>query len=511
MIIDNFGTNETPEYSQDKKNSTGSNINPEQRKSGEHIADKYGIPIEDLEFDRSVIVLDHQSVISALLNEIKQVDFREIAQLEEGGALNKKHYLIISIEEILKIAKANKWALCMNDGFIYVYNGAFWKQLSKEEVQNLLGKGAELLGVDAYDARLYSFRTELMKQFLSTAYLPKPIKSDQKVNINLLNGTFVISENSQYLKSFDRSDFLKYQLPFKYETQAEADIFQAYLDRVLPENDLQNILAEYIASVFVPNKILKLEKTMVLVGSGANGKSVMFEVVNALLGPDNVSNYSLQSLTNESGYQRAKLSDKILNYASEISPNMDSTIFKQLVSGEPVEARLPYKDPFVLTDYAKFIFNCNTLPKDVEQNEAFYRRFIILDFKVTIPEEERDPELAKKIITTELAGVFNWVLEGLYRLLKNKNFTYSDHIDRSVKDYKKQSDSVHLFLEDDEYIIDLNSSINVKNLYGNYKQYAHDYGYRSCSLKSFTDRLRNLNIQVFRKSDGNHASLKRKK
>ena len=506
---------EMPDDWQDESNkdNEGINNNPENQKQNkdESFAEKYDIPMDDLNFDINEEILDHKSVISALLNEIKPADFRALAELDEGGALNKKHYLIISIEEILKIAKENKWSLCMNDGFIYVYNGAFWKQLSKEEIQNLLGKGAELLGVDPYDARLYSFRGELLKQFLSTAYLPKPIKKGNEVTINLLNGTFVISEDKQYLRAFDRGDFLKYQLPFKYGTQAKVDVFQTYLNRVLPEKELQLVLAEYVASVFISQRILKLEKTLVLVGSGANGKSVFFDIINALLGPDNVSNYNLQSLTNESGYQRAKLSDKLLNYASEISPNMDSTIFKQLVSGEPVEARLPYKDPFLLTDYSKFIFNCNTLPRDVEQNEAFYRRFIIIEFKVTIPEEDRDPQLAKKIISSELTGVFNWVLEGLNRLLKNKKFTYSDKIEASVKDYRKQSDSVNLFLEDTGYIVDVNAEINVKSLYGDYKEYSHDYGYKSCSLKSFTDRLRNLNINVYRKSDGNYASVKRKK
>ena len=504
---------EKPENWQENNNEDGFNELSQNDKelSARTIADKYGIPVDDLSFTDNNVTLDHQSVIAALLNEIKPVDFHTLAELEQGGALNKKHFLIISIEQILKIAKENKWSLCMNDGFIYVYNGAFWKQLTKEDIQNFLGRGSELLGVDPYDARHYSFRSELVKQFLSTSYLPKPIKNENEVMINLSNGTFVISKDKQYLKSFDRRDFMKYQLPFKYGAQDEVKLFQSFLDRVLPDKNSQLVMAEYISSVFIPQTFLKFEKTMVLVGSGANGKSVVFSIISALLGSENVSNYSLQSLTNESGYQRAKLSDKLLNYASEISPNMDSTIFKQLVSGEPVECRLPYKDPFILTDYAKFIFNCNTLPKDVEQNEAFYRRFIILEFKVTIPEEERDPELAQKIISTELSGVLNWVLDGLYRLLENKKFTYSPQIEASVKDYRKQSDSVHLFLEDSGYIIDANAEINAKSLYGDYKEYSRDYGYRTCSLKSFTDRLRNLNINVFRKSDGNYAGVKRKK
>jgi hypothetical protein len=58
------------------------------------------------------------------------------------------------------------------------------------------------------------------------------------------------------------------------------------------------------------------------------------------LGIDNVSSYSLQSLTNDNGYFRAKLANKLVNYASEINGKLEASIFKAMVSGEPVEARL---------------------------------------------------------------------------------------------------------------------------------------------------------------------------
>ena len=93
----------------------------------------------------------------------------------------------------------------------------------------------------------------------------------------------------------------------------------------------------------------------------------------------------MQSLTNENGYFRAKLANKLVNYASEINGKLESAIFKQLVSGEPVEARLPYGEPFTLKQYAKLIFNCNELPKDVEHTNAYFRRFLIIPFDVTIP------------------------------------------------------------------------------------------------------------------------------
>ena len=84
------------------------------------------------------------------------------------------------------------------------------------------------------------------------------------------------------------------------------------------------------------------------------------------------------------------IANKLVNYASEISGKLETSIFKQLVSGEPVEARLPYGKPFSITGYAKLIFNCNELPKDVEQTRGYFRRFLIIPFEVTIPEAEQD-------------------------------------------------------------------------------------------------------------------------
>jgi putative DNA primase/helicase len=36
---------------------------------------------------------------------------------------------------------------------------------------------------------------------------------------------------------------------------------------------------------------------------------VLFEVINGLIGTENISHYSLESLTDETGYYRAKIKD----------------------------------------------------------------------------------------------------------------------------------------------------------------------------------------------------------
>ena len=283
---------------------------------------------------------------------------------------------------------------------------------------------------------------------------------------------------------------------------ADCPKFDKYSERVLPDKEQQKVIAEYLGYVFISQKVLKLEKALILLGSGANGKSVFFDIINALFGEENVSNYSLAALTNKEGYQRAKLSDKLLNYASEISPNMDSTIFKQLVSGEPVEARLPHKEPFLLKDYAKFIFNTNNLPRDVEQNEAFYRRFLIGKFNVLIPEDERDPKLAQKIIANDLPGVFNWVIEGLNRVLKQQGFSHSTSMNNAVLEYRQQSDTVFIYLDDVGIVIGEDEKKELEHFYNYYNDYCKSSGYRPCSKKTLAQRLRSLGFNVYRLSSG---------
>jgi putative DNA primase/helicase len=393
--------------------------------------------------------------------------------------------------------------------FIYLYNGAYWAYIEKEVFQKFLGEASEKMSVAKFTARFYEFREKLIKQFISTAYLPTPEPPKEAVYINLKNGTFEVTTRGTKLRPFDRGDFLTYQLPFDYNPEAKAPLFQLYLNRVLPDIERQKILAEFLGYVFVKNgnNNLKEEKALILYGTGANGKSVFFEIVNALLGVENVCSYSLQSLTDTTGYYRAMIANKLVNYASEINGNLETSIFKQLVSGEPVEARLSYGKPMQIKQYAKLIFNCNELPKEVEHTNAYFRRFLIIPFDVTIPEHEQDKQLHTKIIESELSGVFNWVLEGLNTLLEQKKFSDCEAAKQAVEKYKTQSDSVKLFIEENGYQPSPDEYRVVKELYTAYRTYCLDDGFKPVNKTNFIKRLQGFGVQIEKKNIGNVAFL----
>lgn len=445
----------------------------------------------------------HKQVLVKLLEEIDEIDYQSEAKTDKK--LQKKHFVVITVDKILELAKSNNWGLSKRNGSIYLFNGAYWSPVEEDDLQIFLGKAAQKMGVNKFESKYHRFRDELVKQFMSTAHIPAPNHDDSVVLINLQNGTVEIdpeSEESVILRLPKSGDFLTYQLPFAYNPHARAPLFEKYIGEVLPSENLQKLMAEYIGYVFVRTSTLKLEKALLLYGSGANGKSVFFEIVNALLGEVNVSNFTIKSLTDSNGYHRAKIANRLVNYASEIDGQLETAIFKQLVSGEPVEARLPYKDPFTLTNYAKLIFNCNELPTDVEHTNAFFRRFLIVPFNVTIPEEDQDRQLAQKIISSELSGVFNWVLDGLQRLLNQKGFTHCKEVEEQIESFRRNSDSVLSFISERNYTESLISYTSLKELYQSYRRFCEEEGYRACGNRTFSTRLTNAGFNSERKEYG---------
>ena len=148
--------------------------------------------------------------------------------------------------------------------------------------------------------------------------------------------------------------------------------------------------------------------------------------------------------------------------------------------------------------YARLMFNCNVLPREVEQSEGFFRRFLIVPFNVKITDTEKDPQLAAKITATELPGVFNWILEGLRRLLKARRFTDCEAARLELEEYRRESSSVLSFLEDCGITPAANEQekVTLQHLYGCYGAYCLDNGHRfKVNRKTFAKTLRSQGFQ----------------
>jgi len=444
---------------------------------------------------------NHLDVLNSLIDEITPINIRVFLNLPEDVDQKQKHIIVAVIKHLLEFAADRQWNLSRVYDYTYVFNGAFWQQLDKEDMKQFLGKAAIKMGCPDYEILFYEFKEKLLKQFLTAAYLPAPPPEPDKILINLQNGTMEFTPVGWQLRDFAPEDFITYQLPFSHDEYAVCPKFDKYLLEVLPDENSRLVLQEFAGYIFTK---MNLEKMLMLTGSGSNGKSVFFNIISALVGKENILTYSMGLFSHE--YNRAKLTNVLLNYSSEKGTELNPDTFKALVSGEPVHAREPYGKSFTLRNKVRFINNANELPRETEHTDAYFRRYLIIPFDTVIDELHRDINLADTIIRNELSGVFNWLLIGLNRLIEQQKFTSCEKADKALSDFRRQSDSVALFL--DEYCYTVSKFKEpLADIYSRYKTFCADDGYKPVGKNKFSVRVENKGFEKTRLSSGSIAFL----
>ncbi|NEV94199.1 DNA primase [Psychroflexus sp. YR1-1] len=446
-------------------------------------------------------------ILEKILDNIKKINFLAEAGVTETKDIKQYEYKVIVVNSILKTSRSLNLDFRNFQDKLYVFNRSYWSALGNDELMIFLTECAKKTGIKKTKSQYFKFSEDLLKQFkASTISVSNP---DMLKNvINLRNGTLEINKNEVRLRPFHKEDFLTYQLDFAFEPEATSPLFQKFLDEVLPDYTLQQIISEYLGSIFINSSDIKFEKALFLYGGGSNGKSVIFEVIQALLGSNNFSSYPLHDLTTNPN-TRAKIKDKLLNFSSEAGEIGSFDIFKKLVSREPVDSKLLYKDVYEIINYAKLMFNCNDLPKQNEYTHGYYRRFLIIPFEKTIAEKDQDKKLSQKIITSELSGVLNWIIDGMMRLYEHKKFTYSENSKRASEEFELDSDSVRMFIQEWQYekSTDLMSLID---LFSDFKNYCQSNGYKICSKITLSKRLKGLGFENKRQSSGMFFYLHKK-
>lgn len=316
-------------------------------------------------------IMDYKKLLGDIINAIPQ----------PTASNNKRGTNAEVCYKIQKVAiKVGYPFQTFRDQRVYSYTGKYWVSIDDFDLKIFLREALGRMTNNMVEASQREVVEGLFKQFPYTV-MGLAVEQD-KEKINFLNGTLNLKTGR--LEQHLYSDYFRYVLPYPYNPSAMCQMFMKYLDRVLPDKDAQKVLAEYIGWIFTP---LKLEKCLFLYGSGKNGKSVFVDIVEALLGKENISHESLSDMCGENGDRsRANLSGKLLNTCSDVAPNAFSgDIFKRIASGEPISTRQLYKDVATLTDYAKMLFCLNELPKTNDKSNGYFRRFLIVPFKVQIP------------------------------------------------------------------------------------------------------------------------------
>lgn len=440
------------------------------------------------------------------------IKYQNLKKRINSVKVRRQEYSVLVINVFKKMVLAKDLDLKVFSKEISFFNGKYWQNITEERFTSFLSNVAEKMGLTELLYEHHTFGNDLIKQFTHKNFV-QFVTDSNNTCINLQNGTYKFYKGKGKLHPHNKKDNLHYVLPFDYLPEATCPIFIDYLNYCLPDEDKRKVIQEFLGYVFTPNEVCNLEKCLLLYGEGSNGKSVLYRVINELLGKENISSLSIPQLTDKQKgeYYTVNLQNKLLNYCSDTKGAFDDTgVFKQLVSGEKVTGRHPAGRPIEFINNAKFIFNVNVLPSTPENVYGFFRRFEIIDFSVTIEEQKKDRQLPTKIIEKELSGVFNWILEGLERLLHNKKLTDCKANNDALERYKIKSNNVLEFLSDEGYEVcsNIEQGTVFNDLFQSYQSWISENGGHPLKKSNFKERIDASKLegkQVFRneKCNGN--------
>ena len=419
------------------------------------------------------------------IKEATKLDFIKLA-----NSKSLKAYKVFTIDDLMPKVESSIYAL--NDANIFWYNGTYWNKIDKRLVSDLLTEYSLKVGVPFVDADDCLFKKNLLEQFISKC---KPYRNEINQGtaiLNLKNGTLKVENGERKIFPFDKKDYCHYQLNFDYDDDASAPLFNKFLNEAIPNKELQNLLAEYVGTCFIPNEASthQSERILSLKGEGSNGKGVLSDILSALFGKENVARYSLNSLT-KSANTRINIENKLLNISSESGREIKEENFKLLASGEPIQVEAKYEQPRIMTNYAKIIVSLNSDLWGGDGTHSYYRRFMFIPMNNKVKEEDKDKMLADKIIKSELSGVLNWILDGLDRYINSEGrFTLSKLSKNALDEYKINDNRPLRFLLEKGFVVGDNRT-EAFPLYTNYREWCELHGNKN--IEAFIGFNKKLN------------------
>ena len=405
------------------------------------------------------------------------------------------------------------------DRWIY-YDGKRWAPDAHGSVMRAAIDTVRQLHTDAGSLTDSAERTDLARHALRSESaralraLIEIAKTDRRITIpadqldnsartcyllNVDNGT--IDVRTGEIMSHNPEDFITRLAPINFDATASLELWETFLERILPDPEVRAFVQRYAGSALTGDTA---DQCFVLFhGIGANGKSTLENVLLGALG-----DYGRQAdfetflhSTGRSDRRGAARSDlvalrgKRLVSAIEASDGqrLNESLVKSLTGSDALTARGNYeRNDSTFTPELHLMLSTNELPR-IHGDTAIWRRVLVVEFPVTIPEHERDTTLFTRLTSpANLAGVLNWCLIGArdwYDTGDTNRLRPPDAVRMATATYRNDQDVLARFFED---CCDLDPSAwtATKELRAVYGGWAEAAGERALGESTLRQKLR---------------------
>jgi P4 family phage/plasmid primase-like protien len=350
----------------------------------------------------------------------------------------KKNPTILSIQFI----KEQPEIIIYNND-IYFWNGKYFDCPKEAKIHQMIFKFYEDNNI------LHAWRPQDSKNLLEALKMNSHIKQVDEIDdsdnlLNLNNGVFSLDELKLY--PHDPKYNFSYKIEVDYNPYVEAKDhphFTEFLNSLFTNDDgsfdeeATRLVLFIFAYMLYPQ--IKIETIFLFLGDGANGKSVLIQIMKNFFPKKYVTGMSLNAMSDEQGFNRTGLIHSRLNIATEqkggSGNKVDSEEIKKIASGEEITIYKKFHvDPIEIISKTKILAASNDLPYFNDTTHGIVRRLTMLDFKnkFVFPDEYveidnpkgrkiylmKDKDTLLKNVKEEKSAIFNTLLLYLQELKK---------------------------------------------------------------------------------------------
>jgi putative DNA primase/helicase len=284
---------------------------------------------------------------------------------------------------------------------------------------------------------------------------------------NVLDGTIDLKTGE--LQAHNPIDLITKLAPVEYRGVSDGKRFEAFLLEVF---NMDIDLVDYVprAIGYSLTGQTTEDKFFMAYGSGRNGKTTLFGVIQAMLG-DYASTASSSLILSQGNFPKqsydlaALIGTRFVTVSeTESDKKLDVSTVKQLTGGDMVSAAAKYEKTVTFRPQLKLFLSTNNKPEVNEVSPAIWARIKLIPFDVSF-EGREETDLEERLLA-ELPAIIRWAVEGTKKWLA-EGLNEPDSVLEATKEYKEDEDDLAEFISE-KCVVGRGTSVKASELYKAY-------------------------------------------
>jgi P4 family phage/plasmid primase-like protien len=294
-------------------------------------------------------------------------------------------------------------------------------------------------------------------------------------------------------------------VPYRFDPEARCPKWIEFVGWMVGGNEGEaRLLQEFCGWTFLAKR-LRLEKILWLCGPGRNGKSTFLKVARYVIGESATSAVGLEAFSGGENFKLWPTLNKLANFCNDaqVKRTSNPAALNSFVSGDPFTVNRKFREQLTVEPTTACYFASNPMPLYSDASDAFWRRLLLVRCLQRLSDDQADPGLLEAL-KAEAAGIFNWMLEPIPRLLAQGRFDVPESVRQNVDSLKSEVNAARQFIREKVQAGHPDCDWIVREqLMGIFSLWCQSNGFKAEALPVVKEEMRlALNVELVRRRKG---------